>query len=210
MIKKSLLIIFSILWLSNASAQEQDSLRLVQFSGVVVTSDSLWPLSFANVYENSSRRGTTSDFFGYFSFVAQKGDTIAFSSVGFKRSYYVIPDTLTASRYSMIHMMKEDTIMLKEKIVYPWPSREQFAQAFVNLDLEDDALRRAQQNMSPEKMAFLAENMPTSSSLSYKWAQQERQTQLYYNGQAPPLNFLNPVAWAKFVDAWRKGKFKKQ
>lgn len=193
-----------------AQTENKDSIRLVQFSGVVVSSDSLRPLPFVNVYDHVSRRGTTSDYFGYFSFVAEKGDTIVFSSVGYKRSHFVIPDTLTTDRYSMIHLLKEDTIELEQKIIYPWPSKEQFAEAFVNTDIPDDALRRAQANLSNENMALIAERLPPSGSLNYKWDQQQRQTQLYYNGQAPPLNFLNPVAWAKFVDAWRKGKFKKQ
>lgn len=213
-IMRKLFIVFLLLQLGltvNAQKEKkEDSLRLVQFSGVIVSSDSLRPLPFVNVYDHISRRGTTSDYFGYFSFVAEKGDTVMFSSVGYKRSSFVIPDTLTSDRYSMIHLMQEDTIQLATKNVYPWPSREQFAEAFVNTDIPSDALYRAQQNLSNEQLALIAERMPVSGSTTYKWDQQQRQTQLYYNGQAPPINFLNPIAWARFVDAWRKGKFKKQ
>ncbi|MFT3885764.1 MAG: carboxypeptidase-like regulatory domain-containing protein [Flavobacteriales bacterium] len=68
---------------------------LVQFSGVVVTGDSLEPVPFASIITKGSFRGTISDVYGYFSFVAQPGDTLQFSAVGFKRGEYVIP---TASR----------------------------------------------------------------------------------------------------------------
>jgi hypothetical protein len=31
---------------------------------------------------------------------------------------------------------------------------------------------------------------------------------LYQQGQMPSGSLLNPVAWAQFVNAWKKGKFK--
>src|SRR5690606_12795847 len=83
---------------------------LVQFSGVVVT-DSLAPVPFTNILVANSYRGTMSDVYGYFSFVAQEGDTILFRAVGFKPSRYVIPDSLNDSRYSMIHVLKPDTVL---------------------------------------------------------------------------------------------------
>ena len=82
------------LFASNALAQEDedvwggstehDSLYyngLVQFSGVVVSSDSLQPVPFANIFDKSTRRGTVSDYYGYFSFVAGFGDTIVFDDL---------------------------------------------------------------------------------------------------------------------------------
>jgi len=29
-----------------------------------------------------------------------------------------------------------------------------------------------------------------------------------YAGQAPPMNIFNPAAWAKFIEAWKRGDFK--
>lgn len=31
-----------------------------------------------------------------------------------------------------------------------------------------------------------------------------------YSGQAPPVNLLNPVAWAKFLQALKSGELKRQ
>src|SRR5690606_14274758 len=107
---------------------QTDDRQLVQFSGVVVT-DRLSPVPFTNIMIKNTYRGTMSDVFGYFSFVAQEGDTILFSAVGFQRSQYVIPTDLTENRYSMIHAMARDTVLLSEFKVYPWPSREQFRDA---------------------------------------------------------------------------------
>lgn len=191
---------------------EEDSLSkgLIQFSGVVVTGDSLAPVPYVNVYDKKSHRGTTSDFYGYFSFVAKKLDTVVFSSVGFKRSFFVIPDTLTTNRYSMIHMMIEDTIELDPQNIYPWPSKEDFADAFLNLDVNDDRIRQAKKKLTPEELASIGRDMPTDGSLNYKWQMQQYQSRLYYNGQAPPLNILNPLAWAEFIKAWRDGELKRE
>lgn len=195
------------------SQVQHDSLYykgLVQFSGVVVSSDSLQPVAFASIFDKSTRRGTVSDYYGYFSFVAGLGDTIVFSFVGYKRSTFVIPDSLADGQYSIIHMMDKDTIFLKETKVYPWPSKEEFADAFLNMDTQMDDLAKARQNLSGENMAFAAARLPTEGSMTYKWEQQQYQTRIYYNGQAPPMNILNPIAWGQFIDYWRKGKFSKK
>lgn len=198
--------------LSENSDELEDSLSkdLIQFSGVIVTGDSLVAVPYVNVYDKISRRGTTSDYYGYFSFVAKKLDTIVFSSVGFKRSYFVIPDTLSTNRYSMIHMMLEDTIELAPQQIYPWPSKEDFADAFLNLNVNDDQIRRAKKKLTPEELAAVGREMPTDGSLNYKWQMQQYQSRLYYNGQAPPINLLNPLAWSEFIKAWRNGDLKRE
>src|SRR5690554_8231890 len=118
--------------LSSSFAQPNDA-DLIQFSGVVITGDSLNPVPFTNVIIEQTHRGTMTDYYGYFSFVAQKGDSILFSSVGFQRAHFIIPDTLTSNRYSLMQILVRDTVQLKEQVVYPWPSREQFKEAFLAL-----------------------------------------------------------------------------
>ena len=106
---------------------------LVQFSGVVVESDSLRPIPYSSIMIKKSYRGTVSDYFGYFSFVAQEGDTIEFTAIGFSDAVFVIPDTLTTNKYSLIQVLASDTIRLKEAVVYPWPTKEQFKEAFLKV-----------------------------------------------------------------------------
>jgi hypothetical protein len=101
----------------NPSAEAQtlvEQRRPIQFSGVVVTGDSLKPVPFVTILVRKTNRGTVADYFGFFSFVAQEGDTIEFSTVGLKKSRFIIPDTLGESRYSIIQMMFEDTVQLRE------------------------------------------------------------------------------------------------
>ena len=200
-------------FLANAQSEDQqvaEKRKLVQFSGVVVTGDSLAPVPFTNVLIKGSYRGTMGDIFGYFSFVAQTGDTIIFSALGFKRGNYIIPNNLSQSKYSMIHVMHEDTVLLDSVAVYPWPSKEQFKQAFIDLSLPDDEQIRAMRNLSNAELAQRLENLPTDGSLAFKYQQALHQTRLYEQGGTPQINLFNPIAWAQFIQAWKNGDFKKK
>lgn len=213
LIVKHILLIGMFILSTVLVRSQSDSTTLVnyvQFSGVVVTGSNLEPVPFVNVVEKSSYRGTSSDYYGFFSFVAQPGDTIIFSAIGFKRSQYVIPDSLVTARYSLIHKINEDTILLKVKEVFPWPSREQFKEAFLNLDIPNDDLERARANLDPAVLASKQDAYPRSGSVNFKMQMQQISSQLYYAGQAPPNNLLNPLAWAKFIKAWKNGDFKRK
>jgi hypothetical protein len=98
--------------------------------------------------------------------------------------------------------------LLKEALIYPWPTIEQFKEAFLQLRIPDDDLTRAKHNLSRSKMTTLAENMPMDGSMNFKFAMQQQQSRLYYAGQVPTSNWLNPIAWAKFIQAWQNGEFK--
>jgi len=194
---------------SPVKAQWYDIGNLVQFSGVVVSADSLKPLPFTNIIVKSTRRGTVADYFGFFSFVAEKGDVIEFSSMGYKKSVYTIPDTLSGNRYSLIQMMQTDTIWLTETIIYPWPTPDQFRQAFINTHPPDDDYDRAMKNLTLAELKERALTMPTDANISFKNQIEKTTSRLYYAGQLPPNNLLNPLAWSQFIKAWKNGDFKR-
>jgi hypothetical protein len=186
-----------------------DSL-LIQLSGVIVSSDSLTQLPFATVFNRQSRRGTIADYYGFFSLVVLPGDTLMFSYYGYKTSSFIVPDTLKENRYSMIHMMYENAEELPEYTVYPWPSREDFARAFLEMKPYDDALRRAQKQLSGESLALAAGRLSTDGSLTYSWQVNQQNTKLYTMGQSPVNNLFNPYSWASFMQAWKTGKLGRQ
>jgi hypothetical protein len=194
------------------SQQNTDSLRLIQLSGVVVSSDSLEQMPYATIFDRTVGRGTLADYFGFFSIVVQPGDTIMFRYYGHLESSFIVPDTLTENRYSIIHMMYKDSSIayLPEINVYPWPSRSDFARAFVEMEPYDDAFRRAQRQLSGESLAFIASKVGSDGSLSYGYAANQQNTKLYTMGQSPVNNLMNPFAWASFLQAWRSGKLSKQ
>lgn len=192
----------------------QDSLvknqRLIQLSGVIVAEEELTPMPYTTVFDRTARRGVIADYYGYFSMVTLPGDTLYFSFYGHKTSSFIVPDTLTEDRYSIIHMMQKDTLNIPEVTVYPWPSREQFAKAFVEMDPYEDAIRRAQRELSGESLAFIAARISTDATSAYGYAQNQMYTQLYRGGQLPANNLFNPYAWAKLVQDWKAGKLKRE
>jgi hypothetical protein len=184
--------------------------NLVQFSGAVVTSDSLRPVSFTHIIDKKTGFGTISDFYGYFSFVAHMGDTIVFSAIGFKKGVFVIPDTMHSNRYTMFQVMTADTVYLTETVIYPWPTQEQFKEAFLNLEVPDDDIEIARRNLERYELAVRAEAMPMDGSMNYRNYIDQTVSKLYYAGQTQPISLLNPFAWAQFIQAWKDGKFKKK
>lgn len=196
--------------MSAFSQAQVDTSRLIQLSGVVVSEEDLSPLPYTTVYDRTIKRGVISDYYGFFSKVAFPGDTLVFSAYGFKTSTYIVPDTLTENRYSIIHMMQRDTLNLPEVTVYPWPSREDFARYFVNMQPYEDAIRRAQRELSGESLAFVAARLEGDASLAHGYVSNQYQTKIYTNGQLPVNNLLNPYSWAKLIEDWKAGKLSRQ
>ena len=206
--KISVFLLF-VLFINELFAQEHDK-DLIQISGVVVSADSIQPVPFTHIIIINACRGTISDYYGYFSFVAQKNDTVLFSSVGYKKGMFVIPDTISKNRYSLIQVLVSDTIMLAETVIYPWPTKEQFKEAFINLKVPDDGLAIARKNLDPEEMRQRAEYYGMDGSMNYRNYIYNETSKLYYIGQTQPITILNPFAWAQFIKAWREGKFKRK
>jgi hypothetical protein len=183
---------------------------LVQFSGAVVTGDSLHPVAFTHIIDHNTNFGTISDYYGYFSFVARKGDSITFSAIGFKKGFFIIPDTIRNNRYTMFQVMATDTVYLNETVIYPWPTKEQFKEAFLSLNIPDDELEIARKNLARYELYVRAEAMPMDGSMNYRNYIDQTVSKLYYAGQTQPISLLNPFAWAQFIKAWQDGKFKRK
>ena len=217
-LRKLILSLIGVLAISTSFAQEkvkwQDdgskARKLVQFTGIVVEGDSLKPVPYTSIIIKNTNRGTISDYFGYFSFVAQESDTLQFSAIGYANASFIIPDTLTTNKYSLIQVLRTDTVYLQTTEVYPWPTKEQFKQAFLKLEMPEDDLDRASRNMARADMKERMTGMAMDASLNYKYSMQQYQSKLYYAGQLPPNNLLNPIAWAKFIQAWKRGDYKKK
>jgi hypothetical protein len=213
--KKSLYCLLILLGvpLSGISQQIQDqdeNSKLVQFSGITITADSLNPVPYARIVDVGSHRGTTSDVNGYFSFVAHKNDTVLFTALGFKPASFIIPDTITKQRYSLIQLMTSDTLTLAAAYIFPWPTLEDFKRAFVELKIPDDDLEIARKNLLAADIRMRAEEYPMDANMNYRNYIDNQTSKLYYFGQQQPFNIFNPFAWAKFIKAWKDGKFKSQ
>ncbi len=204
-------IIFLNLFLFFKSARAQDSgYGLIQFSGITITADSLNPVPYTKIFIKNSHKGTTSDIHGYFSFVAHKQDTILFEALGFKPVHYTIPDSVTKNRYSLIQLMTADTLTLPAAFIFPWPTLEDFKKAFVNTVIPDDDLARARKNLDPAEIHMQVSNYPMNGTMNYNNYIEAQTSKLYYFGQQQPFEVFNPFAWAKFIQAWKDGKFSRK
>jgi hypothetical protein len=185
---------------------------LIQFSGLLLSSDSIYPIPFANIYVQKRPYGTYSNLEGYFSFVARKGDTVVFSHVEFKKSYFIIPDSLKDYKYSIVKLLTQDTVYFPGVVIMPMPNRATFDHLFVTKEIPNDDIQRAKNNLEREELreqAFSLEG--TDASEAYKQISRMYAQKSYYSGgQIPPMNILNPFAWAQFFEAWKRGDFKKK
>lgn len=211
MFKTTIFSLFmSLFFVLNLSAQEKGG---ILFSGVVVQGDSLKAVSYTTILVLNKNLGTISTKEGYFSFYAQESDSIRFSAVGYASAIFVIPNTITTERYSVIQIMRSDTLLLAETIIYPWPANEKdFKESFLNDDIEDDQVVQAKKNIEisaiqqPKQVVF----HETSAAYNYDEDMKKIANKMYYNGQMPPMTVLDPIAWWKFIQAWRRGDFKKK
>jgi hypothetical protein len=188
-------------------AHAQTDAEIVNFSGVVVDGDSLTSLPYTHVIVKSSRTGTVADYYGFFSILAHKGDTILFSRIGYSNSQFVIPDTLTDEKYSVIHLMYKETVALEEVKVYPWPSFDEFKESFTSFK-EDEHLESAKSNLENEKLMELSSKVGVDGSTTYKNEVNNRHTMMYQTHGYPSYSIFNPFAWQQFIKAWRNGDLK--
>jgi hypothetical protein len=195
-----------------AKAQEQPQNGLVQFSGMTLdgSSKDLIPVSYTSVAIKGANRGTYSDWKGFFSIVARKGETVVFSAIGYETVEFVIPDTLKDSRYSLVQLMTQDVVNLPETVVFPWPSREHFKLEFLAMDVKDELKDRADNNMSEKVLADIRKNTPMDGRENSAYYLRQQAQSYYYIGQTRPMNIFNPIAWQQFFQAWKSGKFKKK
>ena len=197
--------------LSKAKAQNtsyRDS--VVQLYGVVMTADSLRAIPSASIIVEGKGRGTITSPDGVFSIAVLKGDKITFSCVGFKDRRIDIPATLSENQYSVIQLMVSDTVYLPATILRPRPTREQFERDFVNNKVNDDMYEVARKNTDEARNRILLNSLPSDGREAVNYQLRQQANKYYYAGQIPPMNILNPAAWADFIKSWKRGDYKRK
>jgi hypothetical protein len=194
----------------SVSAQSSKSNPYILFTGLVLTSDSLKPIPYVNI--RSSRRGLIgyTDISGYFDVVVKRGDTIFFQQIEKVASWHIVPDTLTGNRYNVVKLLTQDTIHIPAIFIRALPLKTLFNHEFVTRNIPDDALARARKNLENEAVKEELRLRPADAHAAQQILAQNRVQQLYYYKQAPPQNYLSPVAWMQFFEAWKRGDFKKK
>lgn len=205
----SILLLLAIL-VSMASEVRAQNRDVVQFSGIIKDVSTGQPIPFATVYVDKVYRGTITNLDGFFSFVVQEGDSIIMSSVGYKEKRLVIPANLENDSYHIMYGMESDTILIDEVVIYPWPSKQQFRQAFINLEVPDNMQDLAEQTFAQAKLEDFNLITDYDGGENFDQFVNKYVGEIYYQGQSAPIQLLNPFAWAQFVKAIKAGKFKRK
>jgi CarboxypepD_reg-like domain len=181
---------------------------VVQLYGVVMSADSLRALPSVSIMVKGRNQGTISSEQGVFSIPILRGDVIEFTSVGYKPKSVTIPKNLEGNQQSMIQLMVEDTVYLPATIIKKRPTREEFERDFVNTQVPSDDQEIARQNLSERNLRALRAAYPTDGREATNYYLKQNAQKYYSAGQLPPQNIFNPLAWAEFIKAWKRGDFK--
>jgi hypothetical protein len=110
----------------------------------------------------------------------------------------------------VVQLLVADTVYLPATIIKPRPTAEQFARDFVNADVPDDDIEIARKNTSIAARRALLKTIPTDGKEATNIQLRNVANKAVYSGQTPPMNIFNPAAWADFIQAWKRGDFKKK
>jgi hypothetical protein len=208
--KKVVLYFFLLLFfIPDVKAQfESYKDSVVQLYGVVMSSDSLRALPAVSIMVKGRNQGTISSDQGVFDLPVLRGDVIVFTCVGFKPHEFVVPKKLNGNEQSVIELMTADTIYLPATIIKKRPTREEFERDFVNTKVPEDDQEIARQNLSERNLKALMAAYPRDGREATNYYLKQNAQKYYSAGQLPPQNIFNPMAWAEFIKAWKRGDFK--
>jgi len=210
---KKIFIYITLIFLihERAGAQFETSRdSVVQLYGVVMTADSLVGIPAVSVMVRGQNRGTITNSQGVFSIVVLKGDQVEFSHVSYKPKTITVPRNLEGNQYSVVQLMVIDTVYLPATIIRPRPTPEQFARDFVNTPVPDDDIEIARRNTDVAKRRVLMQTTPADGGEATKIQFNKIAQRAVYSGQMPPMQIFNPAAWAEFIQAWKRGDFKRK
>ncbi len=189
-------------------AQDQEDLKIVQVSGLVMNADSTQTIPGVHVFNKRSGRGDITDYKGWISKAFLAGDVLIVSAVGFVNREVVVPDSV-GDRWTVIFALEEDAVDLGQVEVNPFPSEDLFKEAILAMNLNQD-----QQNVlntfEPEVIQELIRTTPmqASPSANYRYMQNQQFVNLQ-NSAGPRANpLLNPFAWSQFINSLKRKKKK--
>ena len=199
--------------LAGPPAHGQGRHRVVQFTGIVVTGDSLLGVPGATVYVARTGLGTVSNAYGYFSLAVLTGDSIVIRSLGLATQTVVIPKDYQPKNYSVIIPLRVDALLLGEVRVFPYASERDFQEAYLALRLPGGTGREAATKADEQLLRQVFLTQPVGAVANFR---QTMQTQRYdYDrslGRAPnqysndPL--LNPFNWLRLIKQVKRGELK--
>ncbi|MEM0999563.1 MAG: carboxypeptidase-like regulatory domain-containing protein [Bacteroidota bacterium] len=182
-----------------ASAQ---SVRVYQLSGLVINRSSQEPVPYARIRINSSRRGAVANREGFYSVPVVQGDTIYFSSLGYKTTKFVFSDYLreykgdpNSAYIYAINYLNEDSITLQDIVIFPYNTAAELRTAIIETDVpEAIASINARDNLDPNTLDELMKTMKVDEGERVLVARQLYYSQHQQRNVAPTMPLFDPVA----------------
>jgi hypothetical protein len=186
-----------------ASSQQRLPDRFIQVDGFVYDKY-LNPVANVTIYSLNLRVGSSSKQNGIYSIISLPGDTIVFSTVGFRRALLPVPENITDTHYHMDIYLDYDTIAIKDVLVLPWGSYAEFKQAVLDADVHNAKVENMTDNLILIQKQLI-NDMGISPGVAYAHMSRQMADAAYIRGQSPANNLLNPFAWAKFFNGLKSG-----
>lgn len=202
----SKVVIFTFLICAGLVLRAQDdNRRVIQFTGVVFASDSSSVVPGVHVYVPKGGRGTTSNPYGFFSMPVLEGDSVVFSAIGFKRTYYIIPEHDKEESLKLLITLAEDITFLNEVEVNPYPTEAVFKQAVLAMEMPyQDQYNNMNAWLTAEYMRSAYKDLPGSANTNHAYYMELQRQANQNRYQTPANNLLNPWAWTRFIQSLKK------
>ncbi|MEO6150772.1 MAG: carboxypeptidase-like regulatory domain-containing protein [Mucilaginibacter sp.] len=196
---KYLICIFFLIFTTAAFAQQQDK-PLVQFSGVTHNADSTQVIvPYVTITNTATGKSITStNYKGYFSFVAHERDTLQFTSVGYASVTVVIPANTNKS-YTVQVLLKPQIINLPVFRVFPWATTDEFRKDFLAMKVADDDLEIARKNVSRSSLMALQNTLARDGREIQSANAQSFHNRIVNQNSLMPNPLLNPLAWGSLI-----------
>lgn len=213
--RKKIKLLISILgltlfstWFSELSvyAQNIESRRVIQFSGVIIDQETLEPLIGVHIFSPRYGKGSTTDYFGKYSFAIKEGDSLLVTTVGYEKKSIIVPSPEpNEDKYTMLIELVSSPTYLEEVEVTAFPSEQLFRDAILALNT---GISYDQRNLN-KTTAFinsmqLYKDIPRSSSENFNDALAIKQQELRNRYEPKVFSPVNPVAWVKLIRSLKK------
>jgi hypothetical protein len=109
-----------------------------------------------------------------------------------------------------VQLLSQDTFFLNETIIHALPSKDLFNFAFQNLNLDDDRYEIARKNSNLTMLRMMSMILRPDGREGQSFAQKDAAYRAAYSGQQQPMNILSPIKWGQFIEAWKRGDFRKK
>ncbi|OCX50265.1 hypothetical protein BEL04_23430 [Mucilaginibacter sp. PPCGB 2223] len=197
--KRLFFILFSLVAVS-AFAQQKPERPLVQFSGVVLNSDSTSIIPYTSVTNISNpKQSNLANYKGYFSFVVHENDTLQFTSIGYASAIVVIPSHLKEKSYTVEVRLRSQSVHLPVVHIFPWATTDEFHKDFLAMKIADDDLEIARKNLSGKSIAALERSLPLNAQDHQTLNFQDMHNNMVNQHSLMPNPLLNPFAWGALI-----------